>query len=104
MKMLLMGLLLAPLLLGAQVPLATRKLLLFAYYDGTQELEAYIAERGPQGLNPLLSEADVAGLRRQEFTLDSEQLLLDDGVVLFPYSVSYNMLSDFISKDYVGLV
>jgi len=54
-----------------------------------QELQAYITERGPQGLNSLLSEADVAGLRRQEFTLDPEHLLLDKGEVLFqlPYAL-----------------
>lgn len=67
-----------------------------------QELEDYITERGPQGPNPLLSEEDIAGLRRQEFALDPEQFRLDDGQVIFPYAVSYNMLSDFVGKEYVG--
>lgn len=67
-----------------------------------QQLEDYIAERGPQGQDPLLSEEDVAGLRSQHFELDPEQLQLTDGQVSFPHYVSYGMMSNFISKAYAG--
>jgi hypothetical protein len=67
-----------------------------------QQIEDYIKERGPQSKEPLLSEDDVAGLREQEFVLDPEQLAVSDGSVSFPYQVSYDLLSDFIAKDYNG--
>ncbi|MVN75187.1 hypothetical protein GO988_02505 [Hymenobacter sp. HMF4947] len=67
-----------------------------------QQIEEYIEERGPQSKEPLLSEDDVAGLREQEFVLDPEQLAVVDGFVSFPYQVSYELLSDFIAKDYNG--
>ncbi len=67
-----------------------------------QQIEDYIAERGPQGSDPLLAEEDVQGLRAQEFTLDSEQFRLEAGQVVFPHQVRYDMLSNFISKDYAG--
>ncbi|MGI4735570.1 MAG: hypothetical protein ACRYG7_10365 [Janthinobacterium lividum] len=67
-----------------------------------QQIEDYIKERGPQSKEPLLSEDDVAGLREQEFALDAEQLAVVDGFVSFPYQVSYELLSDFIAKDYNG--
>jgi hypothetical protein len=34
--------------------------------------------------------------------LDPEQLAVSDGSVSFPYQVSYDLLSDFIAKDYNG--
>jgi hypothetical protein len=67
-----------------------------------QQIEDYIKEWGPQSSEPLLSEDDVAGLREQEFVLDPEQLAVSDGFVSFPYQVSYELLSDFIAKDYNG--
>jgi hypothetical protein len=67
-----------------------------------QQIEDYIKERGPQSKEPLLSEDDVVGLREQEFVLDPEQLAVSDGFVSFPYQVSYELLSDFIAKDYNG--
>jgi hypothetical protein len=41
-------------------------------------------------------------LREQEFVLNPEQLAVLDGLVSFPYQVSYELLSDFIAKDYNG--
>jgi hypothetical protein len=67
-----------------------------------QQIEDYIKERGPQSSEPLLSDDDVAGLREQEFVLDPEQLAVLDGFVSFPYQVNYELLSDFIAKDYNG--
>jgi hypothetical protein len=67
-----------------------------------QQIEDYIKERGPQSKEPLLSDDDVAGLREQEFVLNPEQLAVLDGFVSFPYQVSYELLSDFIAKDYNG--
>jgi hypothetical protein len=67
-----------------------------------QQIEDYIKERGPQSKAPLLSDDDVAGLREQEFVLNPEQLAVSDGLVSFPYQVSYELLSDFIAKDYNG--
>jgi hypothetical protein len=34
--------------------------------------------------------------------LDPEQLAVLDGFVSFPYQVNYELLSDFIAKDYNG--
>jgi len=67
-----------------------------------QQLEDYIAERGPHGSDPLLTEDDVEGLRMQEFALDPEQFRLEAGQVIFPHQVQYDMMSNFISKDYAG--
>jgi hypothetical protein len=68
-----------------------------------QQLEDYIARRGPQGKeDQLLSEDDVAGLRSQQFTLDPEEFKLEEGQVIFPHFVSYEGLPSFIEKEYAG--
>ena len=103
MKTFLVALLLAPLLAGAQASAATSKLPpLFAYYNGTLngKLSVHFYFFATN-LSSLVHGVYHYGQRRQELSLLGAGYAAD-GKVLFPYAVSYNMLSDFISKDFVG--
>jgi hypothetical protein len=68
-----------------------------------EQVEDYIARRGPHGSeDQLLSDDDVTGLRGQRFELDPEEFKLEDGQVVFPHHVSYEGLPSFIAKEYAG--
>jgi len=67
-----------------------------------QQLEAYIELHGPHSSEPFLTDDDVAGLRRQEFSQLAGEPSIVEGEVVLPYTVQYSSLTGFLSKDLNG--